>query len=110
VNDTKREPTYRSAYDSAQAELGQIYERFAQLRARQEKIQAVADALKLLIANDQGFEVAPSGSATPAKTVFEINSKDFFQGSQNAQQEPEDESKDRLQQHLKKALRMSAHS
>jgi hypothetical protein len=109
VNDSKREPTYRTAYDSAQQELSQIYERFGQLRARQEKIQAVSDALKLLIANDQAVDGAPNASPAAAKTVFEINSKDFFQGSQNAQNEPEEESKDRLQQHLKKALRMSAH-
>jgi hypothetical protein len=106
MNDKSHEPAYRSAYDSAQTELGQIYERLSQLRARQEQIQVAADALKLLVGTDSPVE----SSSHTSKTVFEINTKDFLQNAPLAPQEVEEDSGDPIQQHIKKALRVPAHA
>lgn len=100
----KREPAYRAAYDSAQTELGQIYERLSQLRARQEQIQVAADALKLLVGNDGSYESAsPSVSS---KAVFEIKTNDFLPSTPAVDEEPTD----LLQKQIKAALRVPVHA
>jgi hypothetical protein len=106
MTDKLHEPAYRAAYDSAQTELGQIYERLSQLRARQETIQVAADALKLLVGADASSEASSSAS----KQVFEISTKDFLQSSPAPAiaQESEEESSDPIQQHIRKALRVPA--
>jgi hypothetical protein len=106
MNDKLHEPAYRAAYDSAQTELGQIYERLSQLRARQEQIQVAADALKMLVGSDSPLD----SSSHTSKAVFEINSKDFLQSAPPAAQEAEEEAGDPIQQHIKKALRVPAHA
>ena len=106
MNDKAHEPAYRAAYDSAQSEMGQIYERLSQLRVRQEQIQVAADALKLLVGSDSTVESASHTS----KAVFEINSKDFMQSASAVAPEIEGESGDSLQQQIKKALRVPAHA
>jgi hypothetical protein len=104
MND-KRESVYRSAYDSAQIEVGQILERLAQLRARQEQIQIAADALKMLMGSDAPSEA--SQSSVSSKAVFELNSNDFLSTpAPVAPQEVEEESTDPIQAHIKKALRV----
>jgi len=102
MTDKLHEPAYRAAYESAQTEIAQIYERLSQLRARQEQIQVAADALKMLVGSDQSFE-APSNAS---KQVFEISTKDFLQNS--PQQTVEEDSSDPIQQHIKNALRVPA--
>jgi hypothetical protein len=106
MND-KHETAYRAAYESAQTEIGQIYERLSQLRARQEQIQVAADALKLLVGSDASSEAAQS--SVSSKAVFEINTKDFLSNAPApASHEVEEESTDPIQQHIKKALRVPA--
>jgi hypothetical protein len=104
MND-KRESAYRSAYDSAQTELGQIYERLSQLRARQEQIQVAAEALKLLVGSEFSHDAAQP--AVSSKAVFEINTKDFLPSAPApAEAAQEDASLDPIQAHIKKALRV----
>ena len=103
MND-KRESAYRSAYDSAQSELGQIYERLAQLRSRQEQIQVAADALKLLVGTDLSSEAAQP--AVSSKAVFELNTQDFLQNAPAPSPVVEEDSSDPIQQHIRKALRV----
>jgi hypothetical protein len=102
MNDKAHEPAYRAAFDSAQSELGQIYERLSQLRARQEQIQVAAEALKLLVGSDSPVD----NTTHTSKAVFEINTKDFMQSAPPAAQAIEEESGDPIQQHIKKALRV----
>jgi hypothetical protein len=103
MND-KRESAYRSAYDSAQSELGQIYERLSQLRARQEQIQVAADALKVLVGSDGSSDAAQS--AVSSKAVFELNTQDFLPSAPAPSQPVEEDSSDPIQQHIRKALRV----
>jgi hypothetical protein len=105
-----RFPAYRDAYDSAQTELGQIYERLSQLRARQEQIQAAADALEVLVGNDGSIESSAQAASVSSKAVFAINTKDILQSAPAAPQEAEEESGDPIQRHIKAALRVPAHA
>ena len=104
MNDKAHEPAYRAAYDSAQSELGQIYERLSQLRARQEQIQVAVEALKLLV----GSESPVDNTTHTSKAVFEINTKDFMQSA--GSHPVEEVSSDSLQQQIKKALRVPTHA
>jgi hypothetical protein len=106
MNEKAHEPAYRAAFDSAQTELGQIYERLSQLRVRQEQIQVAADALKLLVGTDSSVE-SPTHTS---KAVFEINTKDFMPSTPAVSQDTEEESGDSLQDQIKKALRVPSHA
>lgn len=68
-----RQEVYRVAYDEAKAELGEILGKFEQLRLRKDRIEAVVEALKpLLAAESQGASAAASPSvASPSPEATE---------------------------------------
>ncbi|HLY40552.1 MAG TPA: hypothetical protein VKR52_05025 [Terracidiphilus sp.] len=69
-----RQEVYRVAHDEAKAELGEILGKFEQLRLRKDRIEAVVEALKPLLAADAQAESAapaPNASSGPAEETSE---------------------------------------
>ena len=59
---------YRTAFDSAQAELNQILVGFEELRARKERIEKVVLALKPLMGGEQEGATQNSADSSPDAT------------------------------------------
>jgi hypothetical protein len=57
--------SYRAAFNTASAELNEVYREFEQLRVRKEKVEKVIDALKPLVG---GQNAAWESSAAPVSS------------------------------------------
>jgi len=73
MNEKIHEPVYHAAMDTAQAELLEISETMNRLRARQEKIYAASEALKLVVGTP---ELAGNRRQAPAaKPVYTMSNQ-----------------------------------
>ena len=71
--EVQRNP-YRDAYLSANAELDEVIEQFAQLRTRKQKVEAALEALRQVV--EGGGQVIPinqQARTTPAEPVREVS-------------------------------------
>lgn len=72
MNEQPRDPAYRAALDSANAELRELAETLHRIRMRQEQIAVAIESLKGLVSSP-ALVIDSSLPAAPAKPIYAMN-------------------------------------
>jgi hypothetical protein len=100
MNEKLHQPVYSAAIDLARADLREITDLIAQLRARQEQLCSAIEAMEFIVGSPA--EVRPA-----SKPVYDISAK-TLQPVQNSQFQADPKARISIEQHVNDEMRVKA--